>query len=121
MTVEELPVPRRRSPQESVERTRRAVALAGLVFAATAPLTYGAMRGVERWRDPVVDPGQILTPTHMAFVWRSLVAGWFGVACAGLVFLATRDGGRADGVVRRLTLAVVLIGVGLALVALRFP
>jgi len=99
----------------------RAIAIAGLAFAAVTPATYGLLRALERWREPLIDPGQILTSTHMAFVWRSLVSGWFGVGCAGLVFLATRAGGEYRLLVRRLALAVAIVGGALALFSLRFP
>ncbi len=111
----------REGSSKAQDAAPRALALAGLAFALVAPLTYGLLRAIERARDPIVDPGQILASTHMAFVWRTLVSIWFAAAFATLTFLVARDRGAAGARPRRLALAIAAVGVGLALFAIRFP
>ncbi len=98
-----------------------AVSLAGLTFAVIAPLTYIAQRMLERVRAPVVNPGLILISTHLGYVWRSAVAAWFGAACAGLVYLALRDEKANVRHATRLSAGLVVTGLGLAWLALRYP
>jgi hypothetical protein len=98
-----------------------ALARAGLTFALVAPLTYLVERVLERLRAPAVDPGLILASTHMAFVWRSIVATWFGGAAAALVFLAQREG-RAPALNRhRWMSALAALALVAGIVALALP
>jgi len=99
----------------------RALAMAGIAFAFTAPLTYVVERVLERLRAPAVDPGLILVSTHMAFVWRAVVATWFGCAAAALVFLSQRDGETMAPRAPRLMAALAGLALVIGIVALAFP
>ena len=117
--LEESPAPA--LGKRSADAQGRALAYAGLTFATVAPLTYATERILERLRAPVADPGLVLLSTHMGFVWRALVATWFGVATAALVFLSLRDG-RSPGIrARSFGIALVVIGVLVATAAVALP
>ena len=98
-----------------------ALALAGLTFSFVAPLTYLAERVMERMRAPVVNPGLILLSTHLGYVWRAVVATWFGAACAGLVYLAMREEDTSVAHATKVSAGIVAVGALLAVVALFFP
>ena len=76
-------------PSPDARRSR--VALAALVFALTAPLTYVLVRVYERTRVGVFDPALVLRSTHVDYLWRAAIATWWGVTCALVVWLALRS------------------------------
>ncbi len=99
------------------------LALAGLIFALVAPLTYAAERLYERWRSPVAaDPALILATTHTAFYWRVAVAVWFAATVAAIAAreLPT-DPSRTDRIARALAAGVAATAVVVFVVAWLFP
>lgn len=106
---------------EGDDSRSRALAFAGLFFACLAPLTYGILRAIERARAPLVDPGQILASTHMAFIWRTAVATWFGFITAGVAYVVVRSSPPSRASINRVAASIVAIGLGLAAAAYWFP
>ena len=62
--------------------TSSRLAFGALVFALTAPLGYIAQRSYEIARVGRIDPSLVLKTTHIDYLWRAVVALWFGGLCA---------------------------------------
>jgi hypothetical protein len=78
---------------------RERIALAAIAFAATAPITYAMQRVVEVARSGRHDPSLILVSSHVDYLWRILIATWWGGACA--LFVYARSSTRAASHARR--------------------
>ena len=62
--------------------TSSRLAFGALVFALTAPLGYIAQRSYEIARVGRIDPSLVLKTTHIDYLWRAVIALWFGGLCA---------------------------------------
>jgi hypothetical protein len=69
---------------------RYRLALAGVVFAIVAPLSYQAQRLYEIARFGYADARLILASVHTAFYWRVAIAVWFASACSAIAYRFTR-------------------------------
>ena len=67
------------------ESRRERLAVAGLVFALVAPLTYALERLLEWAQGENGDPRMLLRTLHTAYYWRVSLALWAGVLVAALV------------------------------------
>jgi hypothetical protein len=93
------------------------VAVAALVFALTAPLTYALVRVYERARVGVFDPALVLRSTHVDYLWRAAIASWWGATCALVVWLALRSRAAPASLATRLAAAGLAAGAVVAVLA----
>ena len=74
----------------------RALAVASLLGGVAASLAYVVIRVVERLQSGPMDPTAILVEAHVAFYWRALTSGWWGVLAFGVAYaVMVRRGGDA--------------------------
>jgi hypothetical protein len=76
---------------ETRSRGNPALAIASLVFALVASVTYLGERLYERLRHGKSDPRLILGEQHALFYWRAFLAAWWGSVIAVVIYRALKE------------------------------
>ena len=107
--------------EEDSDRRAR-IAVAGLMFAVSAPVTYALERLYERLRAGPHNMQLILSEPKAGFYWRATIAVWLAGLMAMLAFRYLRtDASAWPRLVTRLTWALLALMPIALLWTVRFP
>lgn len=109
--------------KKATDGRRQALARAALVFALVAPVSYSALRLYEIGRGGAVDPSLIMRSTHLGYLWRVIVASWWGITCAAIAFwrASSRTSPAKRDDLRDWVAAIVVLGSVVTVVSFAFP